>query len=123
MDVRQLRHFVAVAETLHFGRAAERLGMTQPPLSQSIMALERDVGAPLFERTRRTVALTPFGAQWLPHVRAALDGRDYVVPDDIKALATAVLRHRLILSAAAEIEGRDMETLVAELVEATEAPR
>jgi len=56
-------------------------------------------------------------------VRAALDGRDYVVPDDIKALATAVLRHRLILSAAAEIEGREVETIVGELIESTEAPR
>ena len=56
-------------------------------------------------------------------VRAALDGRDYVVPDDIKALATAVLRHRLILSAAAEIEGRDVESIVSELIESTEAPR
>ena len=74
MDVRQLKHFVAVAETLHFGRAAERLGMTQPPLSQSIMALERTLGAPLFVRTRRSVALTPLGAQWLPHVEAALAG-------------------------------------------------
>lgn len=74
MEVRQLRHFVAVAETLHFGRAAERLGMTQPPLSQSILALERELGAPLFERTKRHVALTPFGAEWLPQVQAALDG-------------------------------------------------
>lgn len=56
-------------------------------------------------------------------VHAALDGRDYVVPDDIKALATAVLRHRLILSAAAEIEGREVETIVGELIESTEAPR
>jgi len=76
MDVRHLRHFLAVAETLHFGRAAERLGMTQPPLSQSIMALERDLGAPLFVRTKRSVALTAFGAQWLPRVRAALDDVD-----------------------------------------------
>jgi len=74
MDIRQLRHFAAVADTLHFGRAAERLGMTQPPLSQSIMTLERELGAPLFVRTKRSVALTPFGAQWLTHVRAALDG-------------------------------------------------
>lgn len=73
MDVRQLRHFAAVAETLHFGRAAEHLHMTQPPLSQSIMALERDLGTPLFTRTKRHVALTPFGTQWLAHVRAALD--------------------------------------------------
>ena len=56
-------------------------------------------------------------------VRAALDGRDYVVPDDIKALATAVLRHRLILSAAAEIEGREVEGIVDDLIESTEAPR
>ena len=63
-----------VAETLHFGRAAEKLGMTQPPLSQSIMGLERELGAPLFLRTKRSVALTPFGAEWLAHVRAALDG-------------------------------------------------
>jgi DNA-binding transcriptional LysR family regulator len=73
MDVRQLRHFVTVADTLHFGRAAQRLGMTQPPLSQSIMTLERDLGAPLFVRTKRSVALTPFGEQWLTHVRAALE--------------------------------------------------
>ncbi|MBD2840754.1 AAA family ATPase [Erythrobacter rubeus] len=55
--------------------------------------------------------------------RAALSGRDYVIPDDVKALAVPVLRHRLTLSPAAEIEGRDLETLVAELVESTEAPR
>ncbi|MBB3034818.1 AAA family ATPase [Alteriqipengyuania lutimaris] len=56
-------------------------------------------------------------------VRAAIDGRDYVVPDDIKALATGVLRHRLILSAAAEIEGREVEAIVADLIESTQAPR
>ena len=55
--------------------------------------------------------------------RAALQGRDYVLPDDVKALATAVLRHRLLLSPAAEIEGRQIEALVAELIERTEAPR
>ena len=55
--------------------------------------------------------------------RAALDGRDYVVPDDVKALAPAVLRHRLLLSPAAEIEGKQMEALVRDLVEQTEAPR
>lgn len=55
--------------------------------------------------------------------RAALEGRDYVIPDDVKALAVPVLRHRLTMSPAAEIEGRDIETLVAELIEMTEAPR
>lgn len=55
--------------------------------------------------------------------RAALDGRDFVLPDDVKALAAPVLRHRLLLSPAAEIEGKQVEVLVGELVEATEAPR
>jgi MoxR-like ATPase len=55
--------------------------------------------------------------------RAALDGRDYVVPDDVKALATAVLRHRLLLSPVAEIEGKQVEALVTGLIEQTEAPR
>jgi MoxR-like ATPase len=55
--------------------------------------------------------------------RAALEGRDYVVPDDVKMLATAVLRHRLLLSPAAEIEGKQVEALVEDLVRQTEAPR
>lgn len=74
LDLRQLRHFLAVADTLHFGRAAESLGMTQPPLSQSILALERELGAPLFVRTKRIVMLTDFGRQWLEHVRPAVEG-------------------------------------------------
>lgn len=74
MDLRQLRYFVTVAEELHFGHAAERLGMTQPPLSQAIRSLERDMGVDLFVRTKRSVALTPVGKQWLPHVRKLLEG-------------------------------------------------
>lgn len=73
-----------------------------------------------------TVGASPRAAVLLAgaaRARAALEGRDYVIPDDVKALAVPVLRHRLTLSPAAEIEGRDMEALVAELVEATEAPR
>jgi len=73
MHIRQLKHFATVAQTLHFGRAAELLGMTQPPLSQSIMALEQEIGSALFVRTKRSVALTPLGKQWLEPVHNVLD--------------------------------------------------
>ncbi len=55
--------------------------------------------------------------------RAALDGRDFVIPDDVKALAPALLRHRLILSPAAEIDGRVVEDVVREIIEGIEVPR
>ncbi|MFI0424709.1 LysR family transcriptional regulator [Spongiactinospora sp. 9N601] len=73
LEVRQLRYFVAVAEELHFGRAAERLGMAQPPLSRAIRELERQLGVPLMVRTTRRVTLTPAGETLLRDARTALN--------------------------------------------------
>src|SRR5689334_21385519 len=73
LEVRQLRYFVAVAEELHFGRAATRLGMAQPPLSRAVRDLERRLGVQLLERTTRQVALTPVGEVFLRDARTALD--------------------------------------------------
>ncbi|MEJ3742948.1 LysR family transcriptional regulator [Actinomycetes bacterium KLBMP 9797] len=83
LEVRQLRYFVAVAEELHFGRAAERLGMAQSPLSRAIRDIERQIGVRLLERTTRQVTLTPAGEALLHDGRAVLE-----------AVSAAVLRAR-----------------------------
>lgn len=73
VETRELRYFVAVAEELHFGRAAQRLAMAQPPLSRAIRQLERRLGVVLLRRTTRSIALTEAGSVLLREARAALD--------------------------------------------------
>ncbi|MFI5845927.1 LysR family transcriptional regulator [Catenuloplanes sp. NPDC051500] len=73
VETRELRYFVAVAEELHFGRAADRIGIAQPPLSRAIRRLEHRLGVTLLERTSRSVGLTPAGEVLLSEGRTALD--------------------------------------------------
>lgn len=79
MELRHLRYFIAVAEELHFTRAAERLHIGQPPLSHAIQVLEADVGAQLFERSKRWVRLTPAGLLFLADARNILAMADQAV--------------------------------------------
>jgi DNA-binding transcriptional LysR family regulator len=76
IDIRQMRYFVVLAETLHFGRAAERLHLTQPPLSRQVAALEKELGVRLLDRHSRHATLTHAGQRFLEDSRAALASFD-----------------------------------------------
>jgi len=94
-ELRQLRHFVAVAEQLHFGRAAAALNMSQPPLSRSIQDLERRLGATLLARSRRKVELTPEGARFLEEAKRVLGQLERAVLEVGRMAAGASGRLRL----------------------------
>lgn len=79
MNLQQLKYFTTLAEEGHFGRAAEKLHITQPALSNSIKGLERELGSDLFERTGRKVVLTPYGTRFIPHIVKALGEIDRAV--------------------------------------------
>jgi DNA-binding transcriptional LysR family regulator len=104
----QLSYFVAVAEELHFGRAATRLHIAQPPLSQAIRTLETNLGVTLFERTSRHVGLTEAGAQLLPAARQALAAVDHAVniAQSAAAAQTGVVRVGFLAFGACDVIDR-----------------
>jgi len=103
LETRELRYFVTVAEELHFSRAAERLGMAQPPLSRAIQQLERRLGVTLLDRDRRGVTLTDAGQVLLGEARALLDGAE-AAANRTRRAATGANRLTLAVKAGANHE-------------------
>jgi DNA-binding transcriptional LysR family regulator len=105
LEFRQLEYFVAVAEELHFGRAASRMFISQPALSQAIAGLERTIDVKLFERTRQNVELTEAGAELLRHARGMLADREAAVAGvrRVASGASGVLRVGIAVLAEDEI--------------------
>jgi LysR family cyn operon transcriptional activator len=137
MELRHIRYFLAVAETLHFGRAAERAAVSQPALSQQIKQLEAEIGTPLFDRLGRSVQLTRAGTVFLKHARRAVRELDsaqaaiaaeeglqcgtlpvgvlqtinaYLIPDIVSRFARA---HPRVSLRVEELSGRQVEEGVA----------
>ncbi|WP_210592099.1 LysR family transcriptional regulator [Streptomyces sp. GESEQ-35] len=110
MESRPLRYFVAVAEELNFARAAERLGISPPPLSRAIRQLETDLGVTLFERTTHRVALTPAGTVLLDEARDALDSLEAA---GRRAQRAAAPEPKLILAVKADGDGGLLEPILA----------
>ncbi|HEX6341139.1 LysR family transcriptional regulator [Umezawaea sp.] len=110
MESRPLRYFVAVAEELNFSRAADRLGISAPPLSRAIRGLEADLGVTLFERTTHSVALTPAGAVLLDQARVALDALDAA---GRRAQRTAAPEPKLVLAVKADSDAGLLDGILA----------
>jgi DNA-binding transcriptional LysR family regulator len=110
VELRQLRYFVAVAEELNFGRAAERLHIAGPSLSQQIKALERDLKVLLFERDRRSVTLTPAGAALLPGTRTLL-----AQADELRRRASGLVRTEPVRIGYVKWCPKDLEQIAAEV--------
>ena len=110
MKLHQLRYFAVLAEELHFGRAAERLAITQPPLSSGIKALEEELGVRLFERSSKHVALTAAGQAYLAEVRVVLD-RVASAAETARAV-DAGLEGRLDIGFTGSMVYRDMPRIV-----------
>ena len=114
VETRELRYFVAVAEELHFGRAAQRLGIAQPPLSRAIRQLEHRLGTDLLTRTSRAVTLTGAGSVLLREGRAALDAVEAADRRTRRAASAAAGHAGLVLVTKAGASGE----LLAKLLDA-----